>query len=344
MGAIKTKYISKKIAYFLGAFFAGLLKGFILSENGAFQDTLIYYEYYNAIVSHSAYDAILAFSLQSAKFEPVLGFVFSLQSFLLPKLSERYFLIVNIWLITTFLAFVFYPYVKTTYRSNINMFMLGFLPAIGYLVLSKDLYVWRTIYAFCFFMLMINSKRKNTAVLFGGFAVLSHASALLFMGIYLICRALKKYNNNKITMFVVVVVSTLTLSINSISEYFSLFASGGDVDVFTQSGGEHTINVWTSIAFSFLLIALTKQFFINSDLKALWLFSVITIIIGLLSFEHYHFMNRVFVYASLIAGYVPFLVDQKSRFGMAVKLLIMFSILPSIRLFYLLFFGGFAAQ
>jgi hypothetical protein len=342
MGAIKTKYISKKIAYFLGVFFAGCLKGISLSENGAFQDTLIYYEYYNAIVSQGTYDAILAFSSQSAKFEPVLGFAFSLQSFVLPELSERYFLIINMWLITVFLAVVFYPYVKNTSRSDINMFMLGLLPSIGYLVLSKELYVWRTIYAFCFFMLMVNSKRKAIIIVFGALAVLSHASALLFMGIYLVCRTLK--NNNNIAMFFIIVVSTLTLSINSFSEYFSLFTSGGDVDVFTQSGGEHTINVWVSIAFSFLLILLTKEFFINNDLKALWLFSVTTIVIGLLSFNHYHLMNRVFVYASLIAGYIPFLADQKSRFGMTVKVLITLSILPSIRLFYLLFFGGFSPQ
>lgn len=331
------------IFFVLGGMLSGLIQGFALGSFGSFQDSANYFELYESISSLGVYEGAVNFAAQTLKIEPLIVILFGIENFFIrPVLTEYLFLVVNITLLNVILALVMYPLMDESCRRTRYALIFGFFIMSGYLVFSKELYFWRNIISFAFFILMARSESRYRYV-WAIFSILAHSSFIIFISIFALLIYISNINRaNVYRMFMVGTCGSIFL-IQQFPDLFGLVTSGGDVSVFLAVGGEHTIKIWLSILFSLLILALVHSDYMeNNKLRPLYLFCLTLVLASLFSYESYHLMNRIFLPASIIIGFLPFLISgSKLRFEIS-RVLIFLSVLPTVRLIGMLFSGDFS--
>lgn len=332
----------RRLSFLLGGLVAGLIQGASFSQLGLFQDSEIYYFLYGNIIENGFYDTAFNFTIQTSKFEPVFLIILWVQRFLFGEsLSESYFIILNIMLINGVLAYVFSKIISKNYRHKYYLFLIGFVVLSGYLILSKNMYFWRSIYSTCFMLLMIKSIGLKR-IFWGVVAILTHSSSFLFIFLFLVSDGVSSIHKKYAYLIFFSLIISFALFREVLIEHLDFSVSGGVVEVFTAAGGEHAIKVWLSIFYSILIHSLIHKTYINNEsLRPIYLFSLAVLVFSLLSFNSYHLMNRVFLPASLIVGFLPFLVKCNCFKISVARFLVVLSVLPAVRLNYMLLSGQF---
>lgn len=340
MRAFNAKYIS----YVMGAFIAGIIQGLALGAFGAFEDSAVYYELYKNVENIGIYDGVFSFMAQTSKFEPLIIFLFAFESVLsVGSLTEFWFLVLNMILLNVLVSSVIYRLMSNGNKNkNVGyLFVVGFTVVSTYLVFSKQLYVWRSVVAFAFFILFVCGKSWQRW-LWAVAACLTHTSFVLFIALLMIIESICRINKN----YLLVLLGIGMLGSISVVQYFpSIFefmVVAGDLSVFLSAGTEHTISAWLANLFAlFVLLLVYKEYMTNIKLRPLYIFCLMTVIASLAAYENYHYMARIILPASLIVGGLPFLIDgNKLKFKFA-RLCIFLSILPTARLLINLFDGNF---
>ena len=327
----------------IGSGIAGLIQGLALGSFGVFQDSQVYYELYKIVGALGIYDGTLVFLAETSKLEPVIVLLFSIESILSGGLlSEYWFLILNIVILNLLVSSVMLALINNKYENALFMFFVGFTVMSGYLAFSKLLYVWRSVLAFAFFILFIKAtgwKRLLWMVM----ACLTHVSFFIFILLFKLIEISSQFR--KKYMFAAIGVSMLgsVFIVQNFPSIFDTFTSGGNASVFFLEGGEHAINAWIAILFSMIVLLLVHHEYINEkSLKALYLFCLITISASLISYNSYQFMNRIILPASLVIGFLPFLIKANTWSFKLARISVVFSVIPTIRLLYMLFSGDFS--
>jgi hypothetical protein len=335
----------KLLSFLTGAFVAGIIQGFALSTFGAFEDSGVYYDLYKSVENIGIYDGVLSFMAQTSKFEPLVVLLFAFESALSGgSLTEFWFLFVNMTMLNVLVSSVMFPFISNRNKNVGYLFVVGFAVVSSYLVFSKELYVWRSVVAFAFFILFaggISWQRWLWAVA----ACLAHTSFVMFIVLLVIIEGICKFNKN----YLLVLLGIGMLGSVSIVQYFpgmfEFMVGGGDLSVFLSGGVEHTIKAWLANLFALIILLLVyRECMSNITLRPLYIFCLMTVIASLVAYSSYHYMTRIIFPASLIVGFLPFLIENnKLKFKLA-RLCIVLSILPSARLLIMLFSGDFASK
>lgn len=319
---------------------AGLLQGISLAYFGAFQDSLNYYQLFESASNNGSLVAIRDLVILTSKFEPIIVLLFSVENFFFGStLSEFWFLVLNMSLLNVLICFVMFALKDQIRNENSNIFLASFVVVMGYLVFSKELYFWRSILAACFFIGFIRGKPWKRLV-FAIFSILCHSSFLFFCALFLLVEKISKTKYGHLYFFFA--MTGLVALVANLQEFSGFLVSGSDASVFLAVGGEHAIKVWTSVVFSLIVMLLVyKEYMNHASLRALFIFCFGLILASLMSFNSYHFMNRIFLPASLYVGFFPFLiVNNKFKFKFA-RFMVVMSIVPTIRLLIMMFSGDF---
>jgi hypothetical protein len=335
----------KLLSFLTGAFVAGIIQGFALGSFGAFEDSAVYFNLYKDVQYLGIYDGLQAFMAQTSKFEPVLILLFALESKLSGGLlSEYWFLVINMTLLNVLVSMVMFPFIGNRNKNSGYLFFVGFTVVSGYLVFSKELYVWRSVVAFAFFILFAGVKSWQRW-LWAVAACSAHTSFVMFLVLLVIIESIYKSDKK----YLLVLLGIGMLGSISIVQYFpgmfEFMVGGGDLSVFLSEGGEHTIKAWLANLFAlFILLLLSREYMANIKLGPLYIFCLITVIASLVAYGSYHYMARIILPASLIVGFLPFLIESNSFQFKLARLCIVLSILPSARLLFILFSGDFIAM
>ena len=319
---------------------AGLLQGISLAYFGAFQDSLNYYQLFESVSINGSLVAIRDLIALSSKFEPGIVLLFSIESFFFgSNLSEFWFLVLNMTLLNILICCVMFSLKVPIRNEKSNLFLASFIAVMGYLVFSKELYFWKSILAACFFIGFVRCKSWKRFAL-GIFSVLCHASFLAFIILFLFTEKISKYGYCYLFYFLGML--GLVLLVEAFPELSALVVSGGDLSVFLEPGGDHAFKVWLSVLFSLVILLLVYKEYINhSSLRPIFIFCFGLVLSSLMSFNSYHFMNRLFLPASLFVGFFPFVVVNDTFNFKLARIMIILSILPSLRLISMLFSGDF---
>ncbi len=337
--------LNKKIyAYFSGVILISVLQGTAIGTNGVFLDTLYYYELYQLIEENGLLYTVTAIYTQSGKFEPIISVLFYIEGFLFGSIiSESIFLIVNMVILNSFLSYCFFPSIKNNVKNSLLLLIITTIIISGYLVFSKGLWFWRSFLGLSFFLLLIKEKNIFYKLIYALLCCFSHTSYILFLLIYLLVNFAYKKGGILFFSILTIISLTFTLVANKFQGIFSFAVSNTDPTIFFSDGGSHTIIVWFSVFYSMIILLLLYKAAIKSDNRIIYLFCILCTIISLVSYNNYHFMNRVFLPTSLIIGFLPFTFSSHSINIKLAKIMILFSVIPGIRLIFNLFAGDFYA-
>ena len=329
----KALLMRKSHFFILGACIAGLIQGSALGVYGAFEDSLIYFEFYSVCNELGFFAAVQYLMLLTGKFEPVIMILFALESILIgSELSQFWFLVLNITLMNMFVSSVMFKLIVVENKSKKYLFFIGFITVSTYFVFAKTLYVWRSILAFIFFILFVKeSSRKR--FLWAIIACLAHTSFLLFILIYLM---VEKIHRSGVTI--------LYWLLGIFPSFFQMFMSAGATLDLSREGSEHVhaIRAWLAILFAFILILLVRRNYIsNKKLAPLYIFCLLLTVSSLFSFSNYAILTRVSVPSMMIVGFLPYFMDFNNwRFQLA-RLCVLITMLPTARLLINMFTGTF---
>ena len=335
----------KLLSFLTGAFVAGIIQGFALSTFGAFEDSRVYYDLYKNVENIGVYDGVLSFMAQTSKFEPLVVLLFALESVLSGgSLTEFWFLVVNMTMLNVLVSSVMFPFMSNRNKNVGYLFVVGFAVVSGYLVFSKELYVWRSVLAFAFFILFAGGTSWQRW-LWAVAACLAHTSFVMFIVLMVIIESICKSNKNYLLVLLGIGMLGSILIVQYFPEMFEFMVGGGDLSVFLSAGAEHTIKAWLANLFALIILLLVyREYKTNITLRPLYIFCLMTVMASLVAYSSYHYMARIILPASLIVGFLPFLIESnKLQFKLA-RLCIVLSILPSARLLIMLFSGDFASM
>lgn len=338
------KSLSQKeiYTYLLGVVLISILQGSSIGVNGAFLDTLYYYDLYRLIEENGLIYTVTAISTQSGKFEPIIAIVFQIESFLFgPSISEFNFLIINMIALNVLLAISFFDIIKNNTKSLLTLLIIPAIIISGYLVFSKGLWFWRSFIGLFFFILFIKERNIFYKIAYISLCYLSHTSYVIFILMYLVIEFLYKKGGLAYFLILTIVSITLSLIANKFQEIFSFVVSNSDPTIFFSDGGNHAIKVWLSVFYSMTILLLLYKTAIKSNMVILYLFCLLCVAISIVSYNNYHFMNRVFLPASLMIGFLPFAFSSNNLNIKLAKIMVVLTVLPGTRLVLNLFAGNF---
>lgn len=334
---------SRFIAFISGAILVGFLQGTALANFGIFQDSEIYYELYKIVGTYGINDSIIAFTAETSKFEPVIVFLFSFENTLTAGLlNEKWFLILNVIILNVTICTAMFKFIGNESANIMHVLFIAAIVTLSYLIFSKVLYVWRSIVAFLFFILFIRAYGWKRLV-WMALACLTHTSFFLFILLYKIIEISSHWRKPYLLIALGIGMLSAVFIVQYLPFIFDRFTSGNDISTFLVQNEEHGTKAWLAVAFSMvILLLIRREYMETSSLKPMYVFCVMTTSASLISFGNYQFMNRIILPASLIIGFLPFLINAKTwRFQLA-RFLILLSIIPTVRLIYMLFNKSFS--
>lgn len=332
----------KSYIFMFGASIAGLIQGLALGSYGAFQDSQIYFEFYNRFDELGFFDAVQSMMQQTGKVEPVIMLLFAFESLLTgASMSEYWFLVFNMTLLNVLVSGVMFALMSEKYKNKKYLFFIALIVMSSYFAFAKMLYVWRSVLAFTFFILFVRETMRKRFI-WAGIACLAHASYFLFILLFLLLEKISRSRKTYLYWLVGIGMAGALPLIASFPSFFGMFASAGaNMDLY-EEGIEHTLNAWLAISFSLIVLLLVRRSYMSSGrLTPLYLFCLMTVITSFVSYNSYYVMSRISVPAMLIVGFLPYLLEINNwRFQLA-RLCILFSVLPTARLLINLLTGDF---
>ena len=323
--------------------FTGIFEGIALGNYGVFQDTAVYYDLYKNINQYGVYQTAIDFSGLTKKNEPILLILFYIESLIgLNNINENSFLIINIVLLNTLLAFVVIKYYFSNNKLRPIYIIIFIITALlSYQSFSKMLYVWRSILAFIFFIISINSNGYKK-VLWICITCFTHITFAPFIGLYL---AIEKVSSEKkwcLLYIMAILMPIFIIFVQVNPEFFSSFVVGGDVEVFLSEGDGHSLFSYAAIFYTTILLLMgCREYFHSPALRNIYIFSLMTSLASLFAYNTDQLMNRIILPVFLISSFLPFMIKSNSKYILLSRIGVFLSVIPSIRLIYLLYTGEF---
>jgi len=106
-------------------------------------------------------------------------------------------------------------------------------------------------------------------------------------------------------------------------------------------GGSHTISVAVSIIYAGLILFLLYAPIKNDSYMPIYYYMCFLVFISIVNVTNYHLMNRLFLPASIVVVFLPFLITGKSKNILYARILVFLSVLPTVRLLYMMITGSF---
>lgn len=309
-----------------------------LASFGLFEDLEIYFYSFSQIVDSGLLSTLIQFYALTGKFEPVILFIFYIQSFFVTK-NAFAFLLVNFSLLSygyclSILRMVGYR----LFNRQLLWFCCGAI--LSYSFFSREIYILRTMYACLFLLFYLISARRSLKILFLLVGAVTHLSFVAFFAlILLIDFSLKRLSWRHFSILwtcFLIFFQTLLKS----TEMLAAFSSTGDMDVFNAANEGHSIQSVLLLAFTLFSLLFSFKAIRSESERTLTYFCIFLIVIGLANTENYQLMNRVAAPALCIA---PFLILFKPS-GKAIYILKAMYFLTTIftaRLLYLFYTGNF---
>jgi len=340
---VKKTFFSKMFILF-GMLFSSFILAFSLSTNGVFQDTKNYYQLYHFVAEIGIYESYINFTLQTGKPEPIIFFIFKLISSIFGKDANEFTFIFSFLFVLNVLFFLIVISIqKLPIKSLSYYFIVGVIIILSHLVYSEELYFWRSLLGGVFFLgLFFSLNSKIKLFVFSFLSILSHLSFVFFVILFFI---FKYINFSKGKMILILFFSVLCLCIIMVdSNLVSFVISGDSVNaIFSVGSFRNTFNTFVSIIFSLIILSLLNNPIKHQkELIPLYNYTIFIIILSILSIHYYQLMNRIFLLPSIVVSFLPFIMSVKSNNVLLARLLVFISIVPSLRLVYLMLTGSFA--
>jgi hypothetical protein len=196
-------------------------------------------------------------------------------------------------------------------------------------------------YAFLFFLMLVNSEKCKNKILFILVGTLTHISFAIFSILFLLIKSLR----NKLSIgalsvilgFGVFVIQLIMIN----SSFLKILTASGDIVVFTSANATHSIQSITLMIFTLLAILSILRSGLSDNEASVLIMCLVLIIISIFNYSSYHLMNRLAAPALCI---VPFMVMLKksNRWSIFIKIGYIFSIFFTLRLIYFFATGNFA--
>jgi len=314
------------------------LPAYSLVQLGLFEDLQIYYSLFSQVGDLGVFETILSFYLQTGKFEPIIFFIFFIQSSFGVE-SEFWFLLVNFTMLSYCFAIVI---AKLLSESKSRKYVpLMFLAFLSYSYFSREIYILRSMYAFVF--LLLYSVEKNQYLKFFWFLLgsLTHLSFVLFFILYNYINFcfVKLQSRNFLFFYSLGILATLCVIKFSADIY--AFTSVGDSEAFTAGNSNHSFQSILIVIFTIFSLFSCMKGALNQGERIMIYFCLFLCILAIFNFNSYQLLNRIAAPALCIT---PFIVLGKRSypFHVFIKSLYVISILASLRLVFLFYSGNFS--
>jgi hypothetical protein len=327
----------EKFMLFISCLALAFIPAAALSSFGLFEDLEIYYYSFSQIVDTGIIASSIQFYVLTGKFEPVILFIFFIQSLLIPKTAFA-FLLINFAL----LNYGFSILMGKILGNRERYFILYCCVAIlSYSYFSREIYIMRTMYACIFLLLLASEPRRSYQVLYLVLGSVTHLSFIAFSSLLMLIKySYIRLSKIYFTSFWLCVLLLLQILIKS-SPLLASFTSTGDMDVFIASNETHSLQSIILLTFTLVVLAISYGSTKTDAEKTLTFFCLFLLVAGLMNFNNYQLMNRVAAPALCIA---PFMIMLKSKSftNNLLKISYLLSVALTIRLLVLFYSGNFA--
>lgn len=317
----------------LVAALVALPSAYALTNLGLFEDLEIYFHLFSQVKDNGVSAAISQFFILTNKFEPIIFLIFYVQS-LVGVDSVFGFLFINFLL----LNYLYVDFARRIFEKiEVRFFYFSAIVALfSYSFFSREIYIWRSMYAFLFLLLFIDAKTARHRSVCFVLGALTHSTFIFFcMTYWCIEYGIGRFQRNVFYVYYVVCLVLALLLVNLLSS-FSVFTSSGDIEVFTASNPSHSLQSFLIVIFTTVALLAFMRCSSSDKERTLALFCLFLCFIALSSHSGYHLMNRVAAPALCLT---PFLVLFKSgfrsHFYFYIKLCYLISIVGTFRLLYL---------
>lgn len=317
--------------------FCALIPSYALSQLGLFEDLGIYYYFFEQVGQVGLVDAFCIFYESTGKVEPILFSIFYIQSFIIPN-DEFFFLLMNFSILNFGFSKLILKLVR--YDGNYYSYMI-IVSILSYSYFSREIYILRSMYAFLFFLMLVNSEKYRNKFFIILLGTLTHISFSIFAILFLLIKFLR----NKLSrgsLFIILGSGVFVIQLIIVSSSFlSSLTASGDIEVFISANATHSIQSMILVIFTLFAILSIIRPGLSENEASVLLMCLVLIIISMLNYSSYHLMNRVAAPALCI---MPFMVMLKknNRWSVIIKGGYIFSIFLTLRLIYLFASGNFA--
>lgn len=330
--------LARRLSFFMGALVAGALQGLALAAYGPFQDSEIYYNLFLEVTGSGLWPSLSEYANQTGKFEPVAALIFWFESLFLGSSPEPFaFLLTNMVLLNLLVA-------QTVGRrlfpdgGPLLAFAVPLLCLSSYLIFSKQLYFWRSALSFCFFLNAVGSLGLKRALWIAA-AVFAHYSAAAFLLLYFILQIAARTSRPVLYEVLVTLLLIIATVFTGELSLLTFFVSGGDLEVFLVPG-EHGARLAIAVL-ACLIVALLSYRRPAAATRPLLVFSLVLLVVSLANINNYHLMQRLSLPAFFVIPFIPFAYRWRGIRLLSARWAIALSVLPTLRLWYMLATGEF---
>lgn len=322
--------------YLFFSFLLALSISVAFSIQGGFQDSLVYYEQFTIIKRVGLYESISLITEHTGKLEPGMILVFFIQSFFIDSLNS--FLIVNLLIINLLLVGLYFSYNNSTNGSNRFSYVAITILLLSYYTFSNYIYIWRSIYAFYFIGIYYLSINKRYSFVYLIISCLFHFSSIAYILIFFMVRTLNLSKLSVVGLSLLISLFIILLLI-LIPETVTLLTSGNGQGIFVTLDNEVYVII-RRLVISLYLVFILLIYTPPVQLKQLYNLVLTLSILSIIFVFNAQLSWRVLAPAAVLG---TVLLVNTPRYKSIIYLLLVFSIIPSLRIIYLLSIGQFHA-
>lgn len=306
-----------------------------MAVNGIWEDSAVYYEQAQFLWENGLFQGLKYVTNSTGKHE-VLYLVFLwLQGFLPLFFQQEFgFVVLNMMAMNFTVVSICNRFSagRFSQRAYFYMFFAGFV-VMSYYVYSNTFYIWRSVFAFYFIACFITTSSTYKKIIFFIMAFFFHYTAVLFILLWYISEYGRKISlNNRFLFFLLSIVIGL-------SGFFLMSLAYKILSYFVVS--------FSSFEFDFSLSNILKRLLVNGYLvlvlfsirdlsnfkyPSVWYFCLFCLVLSTIFFLNWQISWRLAAPAMLYSISLICSVQGMTK----AKLLIYLSILPGLRIIYLL--------
>lgn len=295
-----------------------------------FQDSLIYWEQAKLVWNNGFIITISEIYSQTNKIEPFILIIFYIEG-LLGLTDSGAFLFSNT-LACNILVVISAIRLANSNNSRLNFYLI-LLILVSYPIFSNTLYIWRTIFAICFFILSITNEKFKYKTIFFIFSISSHQSIILFYFIYIILSKLSKLSKLNTLFYSSVIGFSLYFLINKFT-FLSYFISA-DISVFLKAGQDTIIRIFINIYCILILLFISSRSRIHHNLV---IFSIFLLVISLFLNFNWQMMSRISAPALILTPLLALSTNPGKQKQFIIYVLLFAGLIPTFRIIYLIIF------
>lgn len=326
----------KSYPHLFFSFLLALSISIAFSIQGGFQDSLVYYAQFTTIKKFGLYESINLIAERTGKLEPGMILVFFIQSFFINSLNS--FLIVNLLIINLLLVSLYFSYNNSTNITPQFSYLAIAILLLSYYTFSNYIYIWRSIYSFYFIGIYYLSINKRYGFFYLVISCLFHFSSVAYILILFIIRAV---NLSKLSVVGLSLLMSffIILVLILIPEIVTLLTAGNGRETFLTLDNDAYVII-RRLVISLFLVFILLVYTPPVQLKQLYNFVLTLSILSIIFVFNAQLSWRVLAPAAVLG---TVLLVNTSGHKSIIYFLLVLSIIPSLRIIYLLSIGQFHA-